>query len=414
MTNQPSRAALPVLLAITFLSAVGMSVVFPVLPFVVQGLVPNTMSVALWVGVLESVYAGCALFAAPVLGSLSDRLGRRPILIVSLIGSALGWLLFGIGGSLAVLLIARIVDGVTAGDMSVAFAYMADISEPKDRAKRFGLAGAVSGVGFLVGPAIGGLLASVNVAAPVFLAAGASALTAVIALVALPESLAAENRTAAEPFKLASLNPFGSMASQLRRPTLRPLLIGFALLSVTLTVLASNFPVFALDVVGWEPIQIGLLLTGVGLVDIIVQGGLLGLMIKTAGERGVVLGGMIGVAVSSAAIVAVAVVVPNPIVLVVAGLTFATAEGATTATLQGLLSNAVPGDEQGALAGGVSAIGSAIQLVGPIGAGLLFAQVGPAAPYVVSVIAALLAVVLVRSRLGLRPSAAVPGSLATA
>ena len=183
------RLPLVIILAVSFLSTVGMALVFPVLPFLVGSHIGDAGSTAFWVGILEAVYAACAFVAAPFLGALSDRIGRRPVLIVSLIGSAIGWVLFGLGGALWVLFFARIVDGLTAGDMSVAFAYLADITAPEDRARRFGLAGAIGGVGFLVGPAIGGLLASVSLAAPMFAAAAVSVLTAILAAVVLPESL---------------------------------------------------------------------------------------------------------------------------------------------------------------------------------------------------------------------------------
>ena len=124
------NTSLLVLLAIGFLTALGLSLVFPVLPFIVARSTGDSGQVALWVGALTSVYAGCALFAGPILGTLSDRVGRKPILVVCLAGSAIGWIIFGIGGSILALLLARVVDGVTAGEQSVVFAAMADITTP--------------------------------------------------------------------------------------------------------------------------------------------------------------------------------------------------------------------------------------------------------------------------------------------
>ena len=286
------RLPLVIILAVSFLSTVGMALVFPVLPFLVGAHVGDAGSTAFWVGILEATYAACAFVAAPFLGALSDRIGRRPVLIVSLIGSAIGWVMFGLGGALWVLLLARVIDGLTAGDMSVAFAYLADITAPEDRARRFGLAGAVGGVGFLVGPAIGGLLATVNLAAPMLAAAAVSLLTAILAAVVLPESLDPERRTTR--LSLSDINPLRAIGDAVRRPGLGSLILVFALAAVPLALFGGNVPVLTKDVLSWNTVEVGLLMSGVGIVDIIVQGGLLAVMLRIMGDRGVVVGGLLG------------------------------------------------------------------------------------------------------------------------
>ena len=325
----------------------------------------------------------CAFVAAPFLGALSDRIGRRPVLIVSLIGSAIGWILFGLGGALWVLLVARIVDGLTAGDMSVAFAYLADITAPEDRARRFGLAGAIGGVGFLVGPAIGGLLASVSLAAPMFAAAAVSALTAILAAVVLPESLDPAQRTT--HFSLSEVNPLRSIGDALRRPGLGSLILASSPWRLCHSPCsAATCPCSPWTSCPGTRSKSGLLMSAVGIVDIIVQGGLLALMLRVMGERGVVLGGLLGQAFGCGLIVAVAAFLPASWLFVTGALLFAMAQGATGAVLQGLLSQAVDDNEQGWLAGSMSAIGSAVQMVGPILAGLLYLRVAPFAPYLVA------------------------------
>jgi DHA1 family tetracycline resistance protein-like MFS transporter len=381
-----------VILSISFLGTVGMTIVFPVLPFLLRPYVADDGQLALWVGIIEAVYAACALLSAPVLGALSDRLGRKPILVVSLIGSTIGWFMFGIGGAMAVFLVARVIDGLTAGDMSVAFAYLADITEPEDRAKRFGLAGAVGGVGTLIGPALGGLLTPFGLAVPVFVAAGLTAVTAVLALVVLPESLDPSRRS--KTVAIGDLNPFRPLVGVVRRVALRPFFIALALLGVTMGVVATNISVLTLDAVAWGPVQIGLLLSGVGVVDIVMQGFLLGWFLKIAGERGVLLSGFVGVGVACLLFALVGSLVPVAALVVVGGLLFAMSEGATTATLNGVLSRRAGDDEQGWLAGGMSAIGSATQLVVPILAGLLYARIAPSAPYILAAVAALSAVAI--------------------
>ena len=397
-----SRLPLAIMVAIVFLSAMGLSLVFPVLPFVVERSVRNSDSVALWVGILTAVYAGCALFAGPILGTLSDRVGRKLILVICLAGSAIGWVIFGIGGSIGVLLLARVVDGVTAGEQSVAFAYLADITTPEERTKRFGLLGAVGGMAFLIGPALGGLLAGIDVRAPVFAAAAATAITALLALVALPESLPADKRTSATR---VNLNPFAGLLGAAKKPGLPGRMLVFALIVGTLTVVSSNISVLSFDVLAWSPVQIGWLLTGVGVVDIVVQGGLLGLVVRVAGERRVVLAGLIGLAISFAMFTVIAALVPSQVLMVLGGLLFALSEGSTTATLQSTLSQAVAEDEQGALLGGLSAIPSAAGLVIPLVTGLLYERIAPAAPYALS-LAAIVVVLILMFRYADRKSTA--------
>jgi len=394
ITLRSQRLPLVIILTISFLSTVGMALVFPVLPFLVGSHVGDAGSTAFWVGILEAAYAACAFVAAPFLGALSDRIGRRPVLIVSLIGSAIGWVLFGLGGALWVLLLARVIDGLTAGDMSVAFAYLADITAPEDRARRFGLAGAVGGVGFLVGPAIGGLLASVSLAAPMLAAAAVSILTAILTAVALPESLDPDRRV--KRISLSDINPFAAIAGAVRRPGLGALILVFTLAAVPLALFGGNVPVFTMDVLSWNTVEVGLLMSGVGIVDIIVQGGLLAVLLRVMGERGVVLAGLLWQAFGCGLIVAVAAFLPASWLFVCAALVFAMAQGATGAVLQGLLSKAVGDDEQGWLAGSMSAIGSAIQTVGPLLAGLLYLKVAAFAPYLVASAVLLVAAVLGR------------------
>ncbi len=213
-------------------------------------------------------------------------------------------------------------------------------------------------------------------------------------LLVLPESLPAERRT--DRVVLADLNPIRTVTGALARPALRPLLVVFGLMGFALAILASSVPVFALDVLAWGPIQVGLLLSAVGVMDIIVQGGLLGLALRVAGERRVVVMGLAGIGIASLVLVIVGSLAPLPWLLVIATLLFATSEGATGATLQGMLSQAASEDEQGWLAGAMSGIGSITQLVGPLLAGVLYAQVSPTAPYVVIVAVAAVALTLLR------------------
>lgn len=374
---QAPKLAWPLIIAISFLATIGMTIVLPVLPFVIRDYVPDS-SLALWVGILASVYALCAFVAAPFLGSFSDRFGRKPILVISVFGSALGFVLFGVGGALWVLLVSRIIDGLTAGDMPVMFAYVADITPPEDRARRYGLLGALSGIGFMIGPALGGLLAHIDVAAPVFATAAIAVIIGLLSALALPESLPQQDRKAS--LDVAQLNPFKVIAGAFARPELRSLLTGLALVSIPFAFFANNFSVVALDSVGWGPGQVGWVLSAIGVCDILVQGVLLGWALRTFGERGVALAGMLGQLAGCLGLAIVASLLSAPWLLVAAGLVLAAGQGGMTAALDGLMSASVAVDEQGWLAGSVTSLGSAVQMSAPLLAGWLYG-ISHGAPY---------------------------------
>jgi DHA1 family tetracycline resistance protein-like MFS transporter len=356
------RSSLPliIMLTIVFLSVISMTIVLPILPFIVQKYVHGTKDIGLWVGVLVTVFAACAFFSAPVLGALSDRIGRKPVLVVSLLGSAVGYVLFGIAGGLWVLVLSRVIDGVTAGDRPVAMAYLADITPPEERAAQFGLVGAVGGVGFMVGPAVGGLLTHFGLAAPVFVAAAITVLTAIISAFVLPETITREKRAAR--LTVETPHPIQTIRDALRHPDLRPLLIALMLAAIPFTFYGMNVAVLAKDSLVWGPMQIGLLVSVIGVLDIIIQGGLVRFLVPRIGEHRVALVGLVGQAVGCAMLALVGSFLPLPLVFIVGVLLFGAAEGGTNAAVQGLISRSVPDDEQGALAGGLGSIESATQV----------------------------------------------------
>src|SRR5512138_2307782 len=204
---QTTKRVLRLIFFIMLMDIVGMSILFPVAPYIVQRYSDN----ALMVTMLTVIYAGAQFFAAPALGKISDRLGRRPVLLVSVFGSAVGYFVFGMGGALWVLFLARLIDGITGGNISTASAYIIDVSKPEERAKNFTLLGIAYGVGFILGPALGGVLGQWNVNAPAY-AAGVIFLTSTaLVYFLLPESLP-EGRRAKGPLRVNDLNPFASIA----------------------------------------------------------------------------------------------------------------------------------------------------------------------------------------------------------
>lgn len=377
-----SRRAWFTLIALTMLSVIGMTIIFPVMPFLVQSYLPaNTGALAIWVGVLEGVSAFCAFLAAPFLGGLSDRIGRRPVIIIAAFGAVAGYVTFGVGGALWVLLLGRIIQGITAGDMPAMFAYVADITPPEKRAQRFGLLGALNGIGFMIGPALGGMLAGIDLRLPVFATAIASLLVALVAIFALPESLPQHKRTTR--LAMENLHPVRVIVDAFRRPELRGLLTTLVLLTIPFTFFASNFSVLAIDAVSWNATQIGFLLAVIGVLDIIVQGGVLSFLLPRIGERRTIMIGIAGQAVGIAALAITASLLTQPWILILGVLMLGACQGLTQAPLDGLLSSAAGDDEQGKVAGAMQSTTSGIQMLGPLVAGLLYSGIAHAAPYAI-------------------------------
>ncbi|WP_406140098.1 MFS transporter [Streptomyces sp. NBC_01089] len=289
------------------------------------------------------------------------------------------------------------MQGLASGDTPAVFAYVADITPAKDRTKRYGLLGALTGVGMMIGPAIGGVLSRISLDAPVYGTAPIAALVGLVAVFALPESLAPHNRS--KRLGLEELHPFKVLKDAFARKELRVLLTGFTLISIPFYFYVNNLPVLGKDSVGWGPAQVGLLMSAAGILDIVIQGGLLALLLPRIGERGVILSGIAGQAVGCAGMALVAFCLGAPQLLAVAALLFASGQGAMTAALDGLMSNAVGADEQGRPAGGISSIGSAIQMTAPLLAGWLYASTGHATPYTLGFLMIVAAAVLL-SRTG--------------
>lgn len=377
-TTSAPRGALLLIFAITFLNTLGMTIIIPVAPFLTQRYVTSAGAVAVWVGILTSAYALCAFLAAPALGALSDRVGRKPVLVVSVLGSAVGFVVFGIGGALWVLLLGRVIDGLTGGNISTIYAYLADITPPQDRASRFGLAGAISGAGFMIGPAIGGVLSNFGLSTPVFVAAGVAAVAGLLSIFILPESLDPDYRSSA--FSLSDVHPLRKITEALSRSDLRPILLVVLAMTIPMAGLQSNLSVFGLDVLGWGPATIGWFMLGVGVLDIVVQGGLVRFLAPRIGERNIVIIGLLGQGVGYL-LLAIVASFTSIWLFVFGGLLFAASEGGTGPALSGLASRSVSHREQGWLMGGMQSMNSAARVLGPLIAGALYLSVGRAAPY---------------------------------
>lgn len=401
--SPPNKAPLLFLLITAFLFATGISLVFPVLPYIVARYVPQVSQQAAMIGLLGAAYAFFSFFSSPVLGALSDAYGRRPVLILSLLGSALGYVIFGIGGSLWVLFVGRVIDGLCAGGLGALFGYVADTTPEEGRGRVFGQIGATVGAGFIIGPAMGGLASHLSLSTPMFLAAGVSLLNVLWGLFVLPESLPAGRRR--RHFDASHLNPLRQLSGALASPVVRRLVTVSVLFALPLSVMQVTVALLGRDTLGWGPSQASTLFILVGLSDIVAQGFLLPSLIKWLGERGVA---VLGLSLGFAGMLGLALlpVFPHAALMYGSTLAFAVGEGIFTASQNALISIATPADAQGQVQGGAEAFGSLAQVVGPLGGGQLYSRLGPGATYgtVAALGLAALGLLIGQKPLGGRPS----------
>jgi DHA1 family tetracycline resistance protein-like MFS transporter len=281
MTSQNRRAEIVVLVAV-FLDMIGIGIAFPTFPILIGHYTHSPVEQAAWYAILMGAYASMQFVCAPLMGALSDRFGRRPILLITIAGLSLHYFLLATAPNLFVLLFARFLGGITGASFSVASAYLADISPPEERAKAFGKIGAAFGLGFIIGPVLGGYLGHFNMHLPFFVGSAFSALNFIYAYFMVKESLPRDRRT---PFSFAKANPFGALYQLIRKHALGMFVIGFALLVLAQNILIMGWVLYTNHRFGWDSLQNGYLLAVMGLLAAIIQGGLVGILVKTFGER---------------------------------------------------------------------------------------------------------------------------------
>jgi MFS transporter, DHA1 family, tetracycline resistance protein len=370
---QRRRAAIAFILVTAALDILAMGLVVPVLPALIKEFAGSAASAGLWNGVLTALWAAAQFLASPVIGSLSDRYGRRPVILVSVAGMAADWVLIALAPNLWWLVVGRLIGGVTSSSFTTVYAYMADITEPAKRAKAYGLIGAAFSGGFVLGPVLGGVLGEISPRAPFWAAAAMSALAFVYGWFVLPESLAKESRMA---FAWKRANPFGALQLlRSHRELLQLAGVNF-LLYFAHHVFSVVFVLYAGDRYGWSPLQVGLMLGLAGLLDMIVQGVLTGPVVKRLGDRRTMVLGLAGGAMGLTALG----LAPTGLAFTLALLPNAL-WGLAMPTLQSLMTQRVSEAEQGQLQGANNSVGSMAGVLSPLFFGAVYAaSVGEAPP----------------------------------
>src|SRR5437773_6244472 len=363
---------MPFILVIVFIDVLGIGIALPVLPMLVGEYTPSRELQAYWYGALVVSYGLMQFFCAPLLGALSDRFGRRPLLLWSLLGLGLHFLLLGLAPSLPLMLLARVIGGTAGASFSVANAYASDVTPPERRAKRFGLIGAAFGMGFIFGPMAGGLLGAIDLHLPFYAAAALSLINAAYGFLVVPESLPVERRAA---FSIRRANPFAALLTLSRHREIGNLVIVFALVVMAQLMLQTTWVLFTHFRFGWGTRENGFALFCVGLVAAVVQGGLLGTLLRRFGNVRLALTGLTVGAIAyllyglaQQSWMMYAIIIGN-------FLSFAAGPA-----LQGIVSNAVGPREQGVTMGALNSIQSIMFVVAPAIGTPLLAQVSHLPP----------------------------------
>jgi MFS transporter, DHA1 family, tetracycline resistance protein len=352
------RAAFGFIFVTVLLDMIALGIIIPVLPKLVeQFLDHDTAAAARWFGLFGTVWALMQFFFSPLFGALSDRFGRRPVILASNFGLAFDYVLMALAPTLGWLFLGRVISGITSASITTSFAYIADVTTPEKRAAAFGLIGAAFGVGFILGPAVGGLLGGMDPRLPFWVAAGFSFANAMYGLFILPESLPRDRRA---PFRWRNANPIGSL--KLLRSNHG--LIGLAVINfisqLAHVVLPVAFVLYAGYRYNWDAAMVGITLAIVGACSIVVQSTLIGPFVKRFGER---TSALIGFALGAIGF-AIYGLAPNGYLNWI-GIPFQAMWGLANPAIQSLMSRNVSPTEQGQLQGANASVASIAQIIGP-------------------------------------------------
>ena len=372
--SPPHGAAVAFIFVTILLDMIALGIVIPVLPKLIESFVDNdTASAARIFGLFGTAWAVMQFLFSPILGGLSDRFGRRPVVLLSNFGLAADYVLMALAPSLGWLFVGRLISGITSASISTAFAYIADTTPPEKRAAYFGRIGVAFGAGFILGPALGGLLGDHSPRLPFWVAAGLSLLNGLYGLFILPESLPSDRRA---PFRWKSANPVGMLNLLRSSRVLAGLQVSNFFSQLAHVVLPSTFVLYASYRYGWDVKMVGITLAIVGICSMVVQGTAIGPIVKRFGERNALLLGL----VFGAAGFVIYGVAPTGLLFCV-GIPVMSLWGVSGAATQAIMTQQVAPDQQGQLQGATASVQSLAQMVGPFLFTLTFAYfIGASAP----------------------------------
>lgn len=362
------------LLVTAFLDAIGLGIIFPIAPQLIAQFEANTQLATYYYGLFISLYAAMQFLASPVLGALSDLYGRRIVLLTGLCGAAVDYVIMAFAGSLPILFIGRIISGATGGTMTVATAYITDVTPEEGRAGRFGKLGAAFGLGFVVGPMLGGYLGTISLTLPFLFAAGLNGVNFLYGFFVLPESLPPERR---RKFARSSLSPFKSIAWVAGQKLLLPLATVYFLLNLAGHFIGTMWAIYNRDKFGWDATVIGFSFSAFGLMMALSQSVMPPIFIRWFGKRGSVLVGMTGMATSY-----VGVAFASEGWMIFALVPFICLFEAGIPALQSLISSQVEQARQGELQGTLVGLMSLAGVFAPLVATAVYTPFFPGAPFV--------------------------------
>ena len=381
-----SKKILAFLFSIVLFDFIGLTILITVQTFIVREF--NTTALA--VTLLTVIYAAAQFIAAPLLGKLSDRYGRRPILLFSLLGSALGYFIFGIAGALWVLYLSRLIDGFTGGNVSIANAYITDVSSEKDRTKSLGLIGAAFGLGLIIGPILGGLLSQISLNAPVIVAGIFSLVATMVGFFILPESLPKNKRKTAN-LNWKDINPLSSIGKFIARPILGVFILVFLIFNFTFSGFTISLPIFLINKFSIDPLNVAGILFVSGIVSSLVQGGLIGRLDIRFGDKKLLMAGLI---IFASGLIMFFMATMFWMIYPIIGI-ISIGLGLTTPTLNSIISKIVSPKEIGEIFGVNTSLNSLMTILGPLWAGLVYDYIRPSAPYWMGAILLLIAFILI-------------------
>jgi DHA1 family tetracycline resistance protein-like MFS transporter len=363
------RSPLVVIFTTVFIDLVGFGIVIPVLPFYAEGTAFNATPRT--VGLLFASYSIMQLIFSPVLGGLSDKYGRRPVLLLSIIGTGIGFLMLGFAKTLFMLFAGRILDGITGGNISTAQAYIADITTEENRAKGMGLIGAAFGLGFIFGPAIGGILSRWGIHVPFIFAAVLCFANAMLLYFTLPETVTPDHPAKNSAARGRSLR---NVMLSLKQPRLAFVLVIYFLFIVAFSIMTTAFSLYTMFRFGYDAQHTGYLFAYVGLIAVIIQGGLIGRLVKRFGELPLVIVGAFCFAISLFAVPFVGPAAGGLAALLVGGGVFSMGNSLATPALTSLASKSAGPAQQGVVLGVTQSTASLARAVGPSLAALLISS----------------------------------------